>query len=141
MTLATAEADIRLGEHRSASQHFEEALALSRELRDTEAQVRALIPLALASASDGRTDRALQALEEARRLGGEESDRFTECEMLKMEALTHFFANDYERCRAASSWASRAATSWCDAVTFSLWAPKPPIWSKSSRCVSGRRRL
>ncbi|MEQ9081192.1 MAG: protein kinase [Sandaracinaceae bacterium] len=109
VTLATAEADIRLGEHRSASQHFEEALALSRELRDTEAQVRALIPLALASASDGRTDRALQALEEARRLGGEESDRFTECEMLKMEALTHFFANDYERCRAASSQALELA--------------------------------
>jgi len=109
VTLATAEADIRLGEHRSASQHFEEALAISRELQDTEAQIRALVPLALASASDGRTDRALSALEEARRLGGEESDRFTECEMLKMESLTHFFANDYERSRAAASQALELA--------------------------------
>lgn len=94
--LATAEADIRLGEHRSATLHFEEALALSREMGDVEAQVRCLLPLALASASDGRVDRALAALDEARRLSAHKRDRFTECEQLKMESLVHFFAGDYE---------------------------------------------
>src|SRR5690606_9372566 len=88
--LATAEADMRIGEHRAASQHFEEALALSREMGDTEAQIRCLIPLALASASDGRVDRGLAALEEARRLSAHDRDRFTECEQLKMESLVHF---------------------------------------------------
>jgi serine/threonine protein kinase/tetratricopeptide (TPR) repeat protein len=96
VTLATAEADMRLGEHRSATRGFEEALSISREMRDTEAQVRCLIPLALASASDGRLDRGLGALEEARRLGGPERDPFTECEQLKIEALVHYFAGDYD---------------------------------------------
>ncbi|HJL19646.1 MAG TPA: protein kinase [Sandaracinaceae bacterium LLY-WYZ-13_1] len=96
VVLATAEADIRLGEHRSAAAHFEEALGLAREAGDTEAQTRCLIPLALASASDGRVDRAIEALEEARKLSGETPDRFTECEMFKMEALVRFFANEYE---------------------------------------------
>ena len=95
--LANAEADIRQGEHRSASEHFEEALTLSREMGDTESQVRCLIPLALASASDGRRERALQALEQARRLSSGKGDRFTECEMLKMESLVHHFGGDHER--------------------------------------------
>jgi serine/threonine protein kinase/tetratricopeptide (TPR) repeat protein len=101
VVLATAEADIRLGEHRSAAEHFEEALRLAREAGDVEAQTRCLIPLALASASDGRLERALGALAEARKLTGADPDRFTECELAKMEALVRFFANDYEACLEA----------------------------------------
>lgn len=96
VNLATAEADMRLGEHRVATQHFEDALALSREMSDVEAQIRCLLPLALASASDGRVDRGLAALAEARRLSANKRDRFTECEQLKMEGLVHFFAGNHE---------------------------------------------
>lgn len=103
VVLATAEADIRMGEHRSAAEHFEEALRLAREAEDTEAQTRCLIPLALAAASDGRVTRALDALEEARRVSGDRPDRFTECELAKTEALVRFFANDYAACLEAGS--------------------------------------
>jgi len=97
IVLASAEADMRMGEHRAAAQHFEEALRHSRALEDVEAQVRCLVPLALARASDGRRQPALDALDEARRLQREAGDdRFTECEMLKIEALVHFFGLDYE---------------------------------------------
>jgi tetratricopeptide (TPR) repeat protein len=94
--LATAEADMRVGEHRSATLAFEEALGISREMQDTESQIRCLIPLALASASDGHLERGLAALAEARRLSGNKRDPFTECEQLKMEALVHFYGGDYE---------------------------------------------
>lgn len=96
VVLATAEADMRLGEHRLATTHFEEALALSREMNDSDAQIRCLLPMALASASDGHVERGLWALDEARKLMGQERDRFTECEHLKMKALVHFFAGEHE---------------------------------------------
>ncbi|MBX3270026.1 MAG: protein kinase [Sandaracinaceae bacterium] len=96
--LASAEADMRMGEHRAAATRFEEALRYSRELSDVEAQIRCLVPLALATASDGRRKPALEALAEARRLQQQTGDdRFTECEMLKMESLVYFFGLDHER--------------------------------------------
>jgi eukaryotic-like serine/threonine-protein kinase len=101
--LATAEADMRLGEHRSASQHLEEALALSREMNDQATVIRCLIPLALASASDGATERGLAALEEARQLSAKKRDRFTECEQLKVESLVHFFAGQHDACLDAAA--------------------------------------
>jgi serine/threonine protein kinase/tetratricopeptide (TPR) repeat protein len=102
VSLATAEADMRMGEHKSAAQHFEEALALSRDMGDVDAQIRCLIPLALASASDGEHQRGLATLEEARRLGGSK-DRFTECEHLKIQSLVNYFGNDYEATLDAAS--------------------------------------
>lgn len=96
VVLATAEADMRLGEHRLATAHFEEALALSREMNDADAQVRCLLPMALASASDGHVERGLWALSQARKLMAPKGDRFTECEQLKMEGLVHFFAGNHE---------------------------------------------
>jgi len=102
--LATAEADMRTGEHRAAAAHFEEALRHSRQLEDVAAQIRCLVPLALAMGSDGRRQPALDALGEARRLQEDiGADRFTECEMLKMESLVHFFGLDYEQALKASS--------------------------------------
>ncbi len=101
--LATAEADMRLGEHRGASDHFEQALTLSREMGDTEAQIRCLVPLALASASDARIERSLAALREARDLSEDRQDRFTECELLKIEGLVHFFAGDHAAALEAAS--------------------------------------
>ncbi|MGE3635059.1 MAG: tetratricopeptide repeat protein, partial [Sandaracinaceae bacterium] len=94
--LADAEADMRIGEHARGSTHLAEALALSRSLGDVEAQIRCLVPLALATASDGRAAEALRALEEANELQKDVGDRFTECEMLKMHGLAHFLAGDYE---------------------------------------------
>ncbi|MCB9591567.1 MAG: protein kinase [Sandaracinaceae bacterium] len=101
--LSTAEADMRMGEHRGAAASFEEALRYSRELKDVQAQIRCLVPLALATASEGRRRPALEALDEARRLQKEAGDdRFTECEMLKMESLVHFFGLDHERALVAA---------------------------------------
>ncbi len=101
--LATAEADMRMGEHRAAATRFEDALHYSRELGDVQAQIRCLVPFALATASDGRRQAALDALAEARRLQKEAGDdRFTECEMLKMESLVHFFGLDHERALEAA---------------------------------------
>ena len=101
--LASAEADMRTGEHKAAAAHFEEALRYSRELDDLQAQIRCLVPLALAAASDGRRPRALDALEEARRLQQEAGDdRFTQCEMLKIESLVHIFGKDHERALEAA---------------------------------------
>lgn len=98
--LASAEADMRLGEHKSAAQNFEEALRYAREAQDIEAQVRCLVPFALATASDGRRADAVAALDEARALLQAKEgppDRFTECEILKIEALCHIFGRDYQR--------------------------------------------
>jgi len=95
VALATAEASMRLGDHRSGIRLFEQALALSRELGEVDPQVRCLVPLALAYASAGQRQAALRALAEARTLTGGKSDRFTDCELLKMESLIHFYARDF----------------------------------------------
>lgn len=109
VVLATAEAHMRVGEHRSATSAFDEALTISRGMDDVEAQIRCLIPLALASASDGRLEQGLAALAEARRLSADEHDPFTACEQLKMEALVHFFAGDHEATLRAASQALELA--------------------------------
>ncbi|AKF06840.1 serine/threonine-protein kinase PknK [Sandaracinus amylolyticus] len=95
IVLATAESCMRLGDHRGGIHFFEQTLTLSRETGDVEAQVRCLVPLALAYSSTGNRQAALGALAEARRLTEARIDRFTECELLKMESLVHFFARDY----------------------------------------------
>ena len=101
---------MRTGDHRAAALQFEEALEHSRELDDAEAQIRCLVPLALAMASDERRQPALDALEEARRLQKSiGADHFTECEMLKMESLVHFFGLEYERSLASSGQALELA--------------------------------
>ncbi|MFK7990963.1 MAG: protein kinase [Sandaracinaceae bacterium] len=105
VTLATAEADMRLGEHRLAADGFQKTLELSRQMGDVEAQTRCLIPFALASASDGKIDAALAALREAEQLSAPSGDRFTECELIKIESLVHFFAGAH---RASYGAASRA---------------------------------
>ncbi|MCX5736920.1 MAG: hypothetical protein NTZ61_00185, partial [Proteobacteria bacterium] len=96
ITLARAEGSMRLGQHRDAIAAFEHARALSVRLSDTDAQVRCLVPLALAYASLGDRAIALDGLTDARRLAGERLDPFTECELLKMESLVHYFSRDYE---------------------------------------------
>jgi tetratricopeptide (TPR) repeat protein/tRNA A-37 threonylcarbamoyl transferase component Bud32 len=95
IVLATAEASMRLGDHRSGIRFLEQALALSRELGEVEPQVRCLVPLALAYASSGDRSAALRALAEARKLTAGKSDYFTDCELLKMESLVHYYARDY----------------------------------------------
>ncbi len=95
IVLATAESCMRLGDHRGGIHFFEQALSLSREATDGEAQVRCLVPLALAYSTSGNRTAALRALADARALTGSSIDRFTECELLKMESLAHFYARDY----------------------------------------------
>lgn len=108
--LATAEADMRTGEHKRAVAHLTEALAYSRELNDVEAQIRCLVPLSLATSSDGRRTEAMAALTEARQLQKTVGDdRFTECEMLKIESLAHFFGLDFDRALECSAHALELA--------------------------------
>lgn len=103
VTLASAEADTKNGEYSSAIGLLTEALALSRDTGDLQAQIRCLIPLSLAhAATDARAD-ALDSLEEARRLAGIHPDRYTECELLKTEALVHYYMRDHQGTVDASS--------------------------------------
>ncbi len=93
--LAEAEAASKNGEQHLAIAALEEALALSRETEDVLAQLRCLIPKALAHAAMGEQEAGMAALAEARRLAGETPDRFLECELLKMESLVCFYARDF----------------------------------------------
>jgi serine/threonine protein kinase/tetratricopeptide (TPR) repeat protein len=95
--LATAESCMRLGDHRAGIHYFEQALVLSRESGAVEPQVRCLVPLALAYSTAGNRQAALKALTDARILTGSRFDRFTECELLKMESLAHHYARDYAK--------------------------------------------
>ena len=93
--LAEAEAAAKNGEQRRAIAFLEEALALSRDTADVPAQIRCLIPKALAHASMGDRASGMRSLDEARALAGARPDRFTECELLKMESLVCYYSRDY----------------------------------------------
>jgi tetratricopeptide (TPR) repeat protein len=95
ITLATAEANTKNGEYSTSIGLLKEALALSRDTGDLQAQIRCLIPLALAYAATGEHDLAMRALEDARRLAGLHPDRYTDCELLKTEALIAYYARDW----------------------------------------------
>jgi len=97
VTVATAETDVRNGDYIRATSMFQEALALARDASDRRAQVRCLIPLALALGGSNMRDEALAALAEARALVRGEPDRFTECELLKTESLVQHFCGSVER--------------------------------------------
>ncbi len=97
VVLATAESCMRLGDHRAGIHYFEQALELSRESDAIEPQVCCLVPLALAYSTAGNRQAALQALTDARVLASSRFDRFTECELLKMESLAHHYARDYAK--------------------------------------------
>jgi serine/threonine protein kinase/tetratricopeptide (TPR) repeat protein len=103
VTLARAEADLRLGEHRSAIQFFGQALQLAREMGNVPVRLRALVNLALTHATAGQFEEGLARVEEARRILSQHPDRYTECEVEKMEALVHFFAMDYAQAIEAAS--------------------------------------
>ncbi len=103
VTLARAEADVRLGEHKGAITFFEQALQLARELGNVPVRLRALVNLALTHATAGQFEEGLARIEEARRLLSQHPDRYTECEVEKMEALIHFFAMDYAQAIEAAS--------------------------------------
>jgi len=93
--LAEAEAAAKNGEQRRAIASLEDALALSRDTADVPAQIRCLIPKALAHAAMGEQAAGMASLDEARRLAGAHPDRYTECELLKMESLVCYYARDY----------------------------------------------
>ncbi len=95
IVIATAEAHNRIGDHRSSIQHFEQARAMAAEDGDADAQVRCLVPLALALATAGDRQAGLDALEQARALAGDKPDPFTQCELHKMESLVLYYLRDY----------------------------------------------
>ncbi len=97
VTVATAETDVRNGDYIRATAMFQEALALARDASDRRAQIRCLIPLALALGGSNLKEEALAALAEARALVTGEPDRFTECELLKTESLVHHFCGSVAR--------------------------------------------
>lgn len=96
--LASAECDARTGQNHRALEALREALEISRELGDVAAQMRCLIPLALAFGQEGETSAGLDALQKAHELVGDDPDRLTECELLKMESLVYYYARDYAGC-------------------------------------------
>ncbi len=103
VVLARAEADVRLGERKTAIGHLEHALALAGEAGNVPAQQRALVNLALAHAQAGQFEQGLARISVARELVARNPDRYTECEIEKMEALVHFFALDYAQAIEAAS--------------------------------------
>jgi tetratricopeptide (TPR) repeat protein len=103
VVLARAEADVRLGERKAAIEHLEQALALASTAGNVEAQQRALVNLALTHAQAGQFEQGLDRIAVARELVARHPDRYTECEIEKMEALVHFFALDYAQAIEAAS--------------------------------------
>ena len=103
VVLARAEADVRLGERRTAIEHLEQALSLARDVGNVEAQQRAIVNLALTHAQAGLFEQGLERIAAARELVARHPDRYTECEIEKMEALVHFFALDYAQAIEAAS--------------------------------------
>ncbi|MFO0681807.1 MAG: protein kinase [Sandaracinus sp.] len=103
IVLARAEADVRLGERREAIAHLEHALTLAQQSGNVEAQQRATVNLALTHAQAGQFEQGLARIESARQLLARHPDRYTECEIEKMEALVHFFALDYAQAIEAAS--------------------------------------
>jgi tetratricopeptide (TPR) repeat protein len=103
ITLATAEGASKNGLYASAAILLEEALGLSRDTGDLQSQIRCLLPLSLAVAATGDGVKALDHLEEARQLAGIHPDRYTDCELLKTEALIHYYLRNHEGTVAASS--------------------------------------
>ncbi|MEM9187833.1 MAG: protein kinase [Myxococcota bacterium] len=103
ITLATAEAYARNGEYSSAIGLLREGLALSHDTGDLAAQIRCLIPLSLAYAATGERRTSLETLEEARRLAGIAPDRYTDCELLKNEAIIHYYSRAYPEAVDASA--------------------------------------
>jgi tetratricopeptide (TPR) repeat protein len=95
VVLARSEADVRIGERKSAIEHLEHALGLAAQAGNVEAQMRALVNLALTHATAGQSERGLARVVEARQLVAAHPDRYTECEIEKMESLVHFFASEY----------------------------------------------
>ena len=96
--LAMAEGDSRNGQNVRTLASLREALEISREMGDVAAQIRCLVPLALAFGQEGDGTAGLNALKDARRLAGDEIDRYTESDILKMESLVHYYSRDYLRC-------------------------------------------
>ena len=101
--LATAEADGRNGEYLSATKLLREVLSISREPGDVTAQIRCLIPLAIAYAAIGDPTSAMETLEEARDLAALGGNRFTDAELYKTEALVHYYGRDIEASIEASA--------------------------------------
>ena len=95
ITVATAEAYTKNGEYSSSIGLLKEALVLSRDTGDLQAQIRCLIPLSLAHAATGDHAAAFETLEEARRLAGMHPDRYTDCELLKTEGLIRYYGRDW----------------------------------------------
>jgi serine/threonine protein kinase/tetratricopeptide (TPR) repeat protein len=96
VVLGAAEAFTKNGEYSSAIGLLREALSLSRDTGDLNAQIRCLIPLSLAYAATGDQRTSLETLDEARKLAGLETDRFTDCEILKTESLIHYYAKNWD---------------------------------------------
>ena len=109
VTAASAEAHARNGDYGRAIALLREALELARETGDEPAQIRCLIPLALAYGGTGEREPALGALGEARSLVGATPDGFTECELLKAESLVSFFVGDRHRAIEAAGQAMELA--------------------------------
>jgi len=112
VTLATAEGDNKNGKYSSAVGLLEEALTLSRDTADLNAQIRCLIPLALAVAAGGDEESARAHLEEARRLAGIHPDRFTDIELLKTEALLSYYVRKHQGVVDASARALELSKEW-----------------------------
>ena len=103
VTLATAEVTTKNGEYSTAVGLLKEALVLSRDTGDLAAQIRCLIPLSLAYSATGEHDLAMKTIEDARRLAGMHPDRYTDCELLKTEALIAYNARDWALCVDSAS--------------------------------------
>ncbi|MBX3250257.1 MAG: protein kinase [Myxococcales bacterium] len=97
VSAATADIYARNGEYGRAVGLLREALELARDANDVRAQVRCLLPLALAYAGRADRDDALEALAEAARLVGSRAERIVECELAKAECLVSVFVGDLQR--------------------------------------------
>jgi tetratricopeptide (TPR) repeat protein len=94
--LGTAESVVKLGMHRQAIQSLRQALSLSEETKDLQTQMRCLTNLALTHATGGEPETGLGYIERARSLLRQQPDRFTECELFKMESLVCFFGGRWQ---------------------------------------------
>jgi serine/threonine protein kinase/tetratricopeptide (TPR) repeat protein len=97
VTTATADLHARNGEYGRAIGLLREALELAREANDSRAQIRCLLPLALAHAGRADRDESQSALAEAKSLAGPRPERIVECELLKTECLVAFYTGDPQR--------------------------------------------
>ena len=103
--IAHAEAEnlARNGEYGKGVRLLREALMLAQKAGDRNAEIRCLVPLALAYAGSGDAAAAEHSLSEARRLAGASPDRLLECEMWKTESLIYFFTGDIQHSARAAS--------------------------------------